>query len=68
MAVEGGSATGLAAFELTDGRGAGTSYLWGGTLQYSINAFLRASATYDGRAPAEAPPLHTVRMQVTAVF
>lgn len=68
VAVEGGSATGLAAFELTDGRGAGTSYLWGGTLQYSINAFLRASATYDGRAPAEAPTLHTVRMQVTAVF
>ncbi|MEM8559266.1 MAG: hypothetical protein AAGG50_15700, partial [Bacteroidota bacterium] len=68
VAVEGGSATGLAAFELTDGRGAGTSYLWGGTLQYTINAFLRASATYDGRAPAEAPTLHTVRMQVTAVF
>ncbi|MEM8559270.1 MAG: hypothetical protein AAGG50_15720 [Bacteroidota bacterium] len=59
--------TGLAAFELADGRGAGTSYLRGRTLQCTINAFLRASA-YDGRAPAEALTLHTVRMQVTAVF
>ena len=60
--------TGLAAFELTDGRGPGVSYLWGGTVQYAINTFLRASAFYDGRLPSDAPAVHTVRAQVSAVF
>ena len=66
--LDAGTATGLAAFELTDGRGPGVSYLWGGTLQYAINAFLRASAFYDGRLPSDAPAVHTVRAQVSAIF
>ena len=61
-------AVGLAQFELTDGRGPGTSWLWTLLGQYTINRYLRASVQYDGRAPAEAPVLHTVRMQVSAIF
>ena len=63
-----GPAVGLAQFELTDGRGPGTSFLWGLNGQYALNRFLRASFSYDGRAPADAPTLHTVRMQLSAVF
>ena len=63
-----GDAQGLALFELTDGRGPGTSYLWGVSGQYALNRFLRASFSYDGRAPSGAPVLHTVRMQLSAVF
>ena len=66
--LDAGTATGLASFELTDGRGPGISYLWGGTAQYAINEFLRASAFYDGRLPSGAPAVHTVRAQVSAVF
>ncbi len=60
--------SGLAAYELTDGRGPGTSYLWALIGQYRINQYLRASLQYDGRAPADAPVLHTLRMQLSAVF
>ncbi len=68
ITIEGADPNGLANFELTDGRGPGTSYLWGIVGQYTINSFLRASLFYDGRAPAEAPIIHTVRMQLSAVF
>jgi len=63
-----GEALGLAAFELTDGRGSGTSYLWGVQSNFTLNQFLQFTFSYDGRAPASAPVLHTVRMQLSAVF
>ena len=63
-----GQASGLASFELTDGRGAGRSYLWNATGEYLISRYLRASLSYDGRSPASAPTLHTVRMQLSATF
>lgn len=63
-----GDAVGLAAFELTDGRGAGTSYLWGISGDYTLNDYLRLSLAYDGRAPADAPVLNTVRLQMSAIF
>ena len=66
--VRGGTAAGLASFELTEGRGPGVSYLWGVTGQYTLNRFLRATLFYDARAPADAPTIHTVRMQLSAVF
>ena len=59
---------GLTLYELTEGRGAGTSYLWGASGQYLINSVLRASFFYDARAPQGAPTIHTVRMQLSAVF
>ena len=63
-----GEALGLAAFELTDGRGAGTSFLWGLQSNFTLNQYLQFTFSYDGRAPASAPTLHTVRMQLSAVF
>ena len=63
-----GEARGLAEFELTDGRGPGTSYLWGINGDYTLNQYLRLSFAYDGRAPADAPVLHTVRVQLSALF
>lgn len=63
-----GSAIGRAQFELTDGRGPGTSVLWGVQGQYAFHQNLRATLNYDGRAPATAPPVHTLRVQVTASF
>ncbi len=63
-----GDAVGLARFELTDGRGPGTSALWNLQLRYVINEFLRATVSYDGRAPANAPVIHTVRAQLNASF
>jgi hypothetical protein len=63
-----GDAVGLARFELTDGRGPGTSALWNLQLRYVINEFLRANVSYDGRAPANAPVIHTVRAQLNASF
>ena len=63
-----GDTAGLAQFELTDGRGPGTSYLWTLGGQYSLNRYLRATLTYNGLAPADAPTLHTVRMQLSAIF
>ena len=61
-------AGGLASFELTDGRGPGTSYRWGVTGQYAINSFLRATLFYDGQARTDRPTLQTVRVQFSASF
>ena len=63
-----GAATGLARFELTDGRGAGASYLWRLSGQYRFSNRLRATFSYDGRAPADAPTVNSVRMQMSASF
>ena len=63
-----GQAAGLARFELTDGRGPGTSGLWSVQGRYVINEFLNATVSYDGRAPSNAPVIHTVRAQLSASF
>ncbi len=66
--LDGDATLGQAAFELTERRGAGVSYLWSASGQYTLNRFLRASLSYEGRAPAEAPTVHNVRLQLSAVF
>ena len=53
-----GEAVGLANFALTAGRGAGTSYLWSVSGWYQLSRLLRATLTYNGRSPADAPTLH----------
>jgi hypothetical protein len=63
-----GDAVGLAQFELTDGRGPGTSFLWGLQGRYVLNDSLRAAVSYDGRAPTNAPVVHTFRTQLSASF
>ena len=59
---------GLAQFELTDGRGDGTSFLWALTAWYQLSRVLRGTLSYSGRSPEGAPSVHTVRMQLGAVF
>lgn len=63
-----GEAVGYAAFELTDGRGPGTAYLWNVTGNYVVTQLIRSSFSYDGRAPSGAPTIHTVRVQFSLVF
>lgn len=63
-----GLTTGLAQFELTDGRGAGTSFLWSFNAWYQISAVLRATAAYNGRKPADTPAVHTMRLSMSAMF
>ena len=63
-----GEALGLARFELTDGRGPGWSSLWSFRAQYAVNAYLRATFSYEGRAPASAPVIHTMQLQMSALF
>ncbi|HLA62872.1 MAG TPA: hypothetical protein VK610_00475 [Rhodothermales bacterium] len=66
--LNGGVPGGLVEYELTEGRGPGVSYLWGVIAEYTLTRYLRASAFYDGRAPADAPVIHTFRMQIGATF
>ncbi len=63
-----GDAVGFAAFELTDGRGPGISLLWNVNGSYAVSSLIRASLSYDGRSPSDAPTIHTVRTQFSLVF
>jgi len=63
-----GGAVGLAQYQLTDGRGPGRSMLWGLQGRYVLTSNLQASVRYDGRAPATAPVVHTVRAKLRATF
>lgn len=67
LSQESGS-TGLAFFELTDGRGSGRSLLWHFNGWIQLTRILRATITYSGRSPQDAPQIHTVRMQLSATF
>jgi hypothetical protein len=64
----GGDAVGRARYQLTDGRGPGTSALWGLQARYRFSEILDATLSYDGRAPASAPVIHTARVQLSASF
>lgn len=66
--LSGAAVGGLAEFELTDGRGEGTAFLWGLTAQWSLSGSLRATVAYDGRAPSGRDVIHTGRVQMSAVF
>ena len=66
--LRGGAGSGLALFELTEGRGAGVAYLWGASGEVALSARLRATFTYDARLPKAVPLIQTVRVQVQALF
>ena len=63
-----GEYVGMAQYELTDGRGPGTSWMWGSSLRYNISRYLRATLQYDGRNSTDAPVVHSLRMELSAVF
>jgi len=67
LSEEAGS-TGLALFELTDGRGVGRSLLWQLSGWLQLTSVLRTTISYSGRNPQNAPQIHTVRMQLSATF
>jgi hypothetical protein len=60
--------TGRAGFEMTDGRGAGTSYLWRLSAQSNLSDVLTATLSYDGRAPEGRSVIQTARFQLSARF
>ena len=62
------NSSGLALFELTDGRGAGRSLLWHMNGWLQLTSVLRATISYSGRKPQSTPQIHTVRMQLSATF
>ncbi|MEQ9104418.1 MAG: hypothetical protein RIE53_06940 [Rhodothermales bacterium] len=59
---------GLVAWELTDGRGSGSSWLWRLGIQAELNESLTARLGYDGRKPSRGSTIHTGRFQLTAFF
>lgn len=63
-----GDAQGEAAYELTEGRGAGRSALWNVSVQAALSRVLSLTAAYDGRAPQDAPVVQTLRLQLSATF
>ena len=63
-----GTGVGIAQYQLTDGRGPGRSLLWGLQGRYVLTDNLEATVRYDGRAPANAPVIHTVRAKLSATF
>ena len=68
VTLRGEGTGGLALFELTDGRGPGTSALWGLDAQIGLTERLRGSVVYDGRAPSAGRVVQTVRVQVSAAL
>lgn len=63
-----GASKGLQTFHLTEGRGAGSSWLWGLTFNARLSDVLTATFGYDGRAPHKRETIHTGRVQFTARF
>lgn len=63
-----GQSSGLGTFELTDGAGAGVSWLWNLEANYKISELIRASLNYDGRTVTGGSPIQTLRFVVRAVF
>ena len=63
-----GPSRGLQTYQLTDGRGAGSSWLWGFSLNARVSDVVTATMGYDGRSPAEGRTIHTGRIQFMARF
>jgi len=63
-----GELSGLQSFEMTDGRGRGTSWLWQTALEANLTDVVRATFGYSGRAPSVGDVIHTGRVQLSARF
>lgn len=55
-------------FELTDGRAAGTSWVWRVNFDYRLTSFMQATLSYLGRSEQERAVIHTARAEVKAFF
>ena len=66
--ISGGTPLGLQLFELTEGRGAGTSWMWHLHLDLQLTEIISATLRYDGRSPTGRPVIHTGRFQLSARF
>ncbi|MDX2287044.1 MAG: hypothetical protein NW241_22960 [Bacteroidia bacterium] len=65
---EQGEAGPSALYELREGLQPGLNAIWQGVLSYYLLENLELSLTYDGRIARQAPPLHTGRVQIRALF
>ena len=65
---DGGQATSMGQFELTEGAGLGDTWAWSLQSDYRISDFLRASFQYEGRSVSGRTPVQTLRFTVNAVF
>ena len=63
-----GDPGGQAEFELTDGMGAGTNFLWNLNSSYRASSLVRLSLQYNGRTTSARQVIQTMRFVVSAVF
>jgi hypothetical protein len=55
-------------YELTNGKVAGHTWLWRGSVDYRFGQYVQATLLYDGRSEDAASPVHTVHATVRAFF
>jgi hypothetical protein len=55
-------------YELTNGKVAGHTWLWKGSVDYRFGQYVQATLLYDGRSEDAAVPVHTVHATVRAFF
>lgn len=66
--ISGGAPVGLQLYELTEGRGAGQSWMWHLHVDIRLTEVMIATLRYDGRRPSSADTIHTGRFHLTARF
>jgi hypothetical protein len=66
--ISGGAPIGLQLYELTEGRGAGQSWMWHLHVDIKLTDVMTATLRYDGRRPSSADTIHTGRFHLTARF
>lgn len=63
-----GTTSSLGEFEMTEGAGLGSTFLWSAGLSWRVSEFIRATVNYDGRTITDRPAVQTLRVVFTAVF
>ena len=66
--ISGGVPIGLQLYELTEGRGAGQSWMWHIHLDIQLTEVMTATLRYDGRQPSSGDTIHTGRFHLMARF
>lgn len=63
-----GTSTALGNFELTEGAGAGSNWIWSLQATYQNSQWVQSSLNYDGRTVTKLPTIHTLRFIIRALF